>query len=170
MKLDRVDVGTGCERPDAFDRQRTNRHPPRLFHLAEHDAERMIGPDLVVPIGRHEQRPRALEAPGEIQQEIERRLVGPVDVLDDDKRRLPAERLERAREDLALRAVRAQSEILQRRERLRREEAVTRGPEDADAFTVRGELTHERRLAGSGFAAHGDEPPIAGNGSRKVLV
>jgi hypothetical protein len=64
----------------------------------------------------------------------------------------------------------AQPEIVERRERLRREVAVTRCPEDSDTLQVGGEPADERGLADAGFSAHGDEAPRAGYRCSEVLV
>ena len=50
----------------------------------EHRAERGVTRELVVPVGRDEQRRDALEPPAEEHEEVERGVVGPVHVLHDD--------------------------------------------------------------------------------------
>ena len=54
--------------------------------LAEHDAQRVVALELVVAVGRDHQRRHARHAPAEQVHEVERRLVGPVQVLEDDDR------------------------------------------------------------------------------------
>ena len=158
MQLDGVELRAGGEGADAFDRERTQRDPSRFIHLREHDPQPVVHAQLVVAVGRDDQRFRTLEPPAEVEEEVERRLVCPVDVLQNDEGRSSCELVERCGEDLARLPLRAQAQVVERRERLGREEPVAARPQDADIIDPRGELAEERRLPDPGFAAHDDEP------------
>src|SRR5690349_17635615 len=51
--------------------------------MAQHDPQRMGSADLLVAVGTDEQYPGRTEPSGEEGQEVQRRLVGPVQVVDD---------------------------------------------------------------------------------------
>ena len=60
----------------------------RCGQIAEHQAEGMIGSDLIVPVGDDEEGAQATDAAAEEAEELERGAVGPVSVLADDDGRL----------------------------------------------------------------------------------
>ena len=143
--------------------------------VAEDDAQRVPRADLVVAVRREDQRARPPDPAAEEAEQVEGRLVGPVDVLEDrDGGPLP-ERLEQEREDPIARAGIAE----QRRERrpeLRRH--VDERPERArgahgvaaadehprGARHVLAEAAHQRRLADARLPAdehHGTGPDAA---------
>ena len=59
----------------------------RRGEATEHDPQGMGRANLVVAIGREQEGARRGDAPPEEAEEIERRLVGPMDILEDDQRR-----------------------------------------------------------------------------------
>ena len=67
--------------------------------VAQQQAQRRLAGDLVVAIGEHEQDARRGDAPAEELHQVERRLVGPMDVLDDDQRRRSPTRAASSREE-----------------------------------------------------------------------
>ena len=125
-------------------RERLQRQAPhdRARQIADHEAARMTRADFVGAIGHHQHRARALHAPAEELEQVERRLVGPVAVLEHDQRRRPVlELVERRAEDrvaaglgvdggeqLALGLAR---DVVQRRERPRREQGIAGAPQHA---------------------------------------
>ena len=54
--------------------------------VAEDDAQRLIGSDLVVAIGCDEEAAGGADASAEVAQQVEGRFVGPVDVFDNEQR------------------------------------------------------------------------------------
>ncbi len=84
-----IDSGSGRERPHRRQRERLRRQPrrPGRCQIAEHGAQRMRRHDFVIAKARDEQRTSAGDAPAGIAQQVERRFVGPVDVLENGQRR-----------------------------------------------------------------------------------
>ena len=126
----------------------------------------MLTLDLVVPVGRDDEALRLVDAPAEHVQGVERRLVRPVDVLEDDDRGLGELGQERARdrarigsgdEQVGERAVGLSGDVRERPERRRRREVLARPAQDAQPG-LRAECPHERRLPDAGLAAHEHEP------------
>ena len=65
---------------------------------------REVRPDLVIPVGRDQENRRRLEPSAHETQQVERRVVRPVHVLDDDHRRpLAAELVEKGCEQFSAR-------------------------------------------------------------------
>ncbi len=80
----------GYERLDAGFGKRLQSQPAgrrRGRQIAKHDANRMVGPRLIVTIGDQQQRPRQIQPAAEKSQQIDGRLIGPLDILDDHHRR-----------------------------------------------------------------------------------
>ena len=73
------------------ERQSTARR--RAREIAEHTPQRVTRPDLVVAIGGEHQAARSIETPTEIAQQIERRVVGPVHVFEDQHHGRGSERV-----------------------------------------------------------------------------
>ena len=103
--------------------------------IAEHDAQRVLALQLVVAVGRDHQRRHSRRPPAEQVHDVERRLVGPVEILQDDDRRA-AKRATQRPEHLAggcaalghLRQLAADlgGDVEQRPERSRREQRLAR--------------------------------------------
>ena len=84
--------------------QRGELQPPRVRRadeVAQHRAQRVRGPDGV-PVGQHEQQRQSGDAAGEEPDEVERGLVAPVQVFDDEGTGPAAQCLEHGGEDLVL--------------------------------------------------------------------
>jgi hypothetical protein len=56
------------------------------WQIADDEAQRMTRAHLIVPKARDQHGRRAMDAPAEKLQQVERRLIRPVDVLEDDER------------------------------------------------------------------------------------
>jgi hypothetical protein len=106
--------------------------------------------ELVVAEGEHQQPAGAPDPAPDMGEDVERRLVGPVAVLE----HADPERLEQRR------AV-ADAEVAQRPERLRDREVVARAPQN---FAALGEAPDERGLADPGLAGHHDDAAAGGGG------
>jgi hypothetical protein len=150
------------------------RHPGRraIGQLPEHDPQRVAAIDPVVAIGRQHERGDRLDAASEQAQDVERRLIGPVEVLEHDDVRRPAAQLARQRGDElarrgALRDQRSElaadvvGDVDERAERARGEQRVARSPQHPTSASAVAERPHERRLADSRLAGDEDEPPAA---------
>src|SRR5262249_62206486 len=85
-QLIRVDVGRLGEGRYRRRAQARDPQPPDGVRrkLAERNAQRMRTSELVVAIGRDEYRRHRLDTPPHDTEHVERRLVGPVDVFQDD--------------------------------------------------------------------------------------
>ena len=94
MELDRIDVEARGQRANALDRQRLQRDAPRGRYLSQDNAQWVVAADLIVAVGGNEKRVRPRQAAAQVDEQVEGRLVGPVDVLEDDKRGLTRQRLE----------------------------------------------------------------------------
>ena len=67
------------------------RQPPHLVAaggLAEQAVQRVITAELIIAVGQHQDRGQPGNPPGQVPQRIQRRFVGPVNVLDDQDRRM----------------------------------------------------------------------------------
>src|SRR5262245_34243737 len=135
---------------------------------AEHDTQRMLGHELVLAIGRDEESGRLLDPAGDDPEDVERRLVRPVHVLqhhDRVRRRELGEQLLRdaVRNGARIGEVAEGSsnrfrDVHDRPEGSRREEGVTRAAEDAgSAVGLFEERVDERGLADTCLAAEQDE-------------
>ena len=169
----RIDVRALRESADAVLGKRRQRDPAVAAHVAEHDAERVVSHELVVAIRRHQEGLRTVEAAAEEAKQVDCRLVGPVDVLEDRDRGARLQRVESGGEDLVPRPVDAEAELLgelvQRPERLGREQAVAGAPDDSRlAGSIGGKRPNERRLADPGLAAHEHEAAGAGRSRRQM--
>ena len=159
------------ERGHRLGRQRRQRHALRRAagQLAEDDPQRVGSIELVVAIGRQHQRRQRLDAASEQAHDVERGLVGPVEVLEHDDARRPAAQLARQRRDelARRRAVRGDrrelaadlvGDVDERPERARRVQRVAGPPEHPDRAAALAEGAHERRLADPGLAGDEDQP------------
>ena len=121
---------------------------------------------------------RAHEAPPEQRHEVERGVVGPVQVLD-DQHGGAGERVQRRAQHVLARAVAVErlqhraaegpGDVAQRAERARRDQRVARAPEHAPLVQRLGDRGHERRLADPRLADHGhDATGVAGLRQRRL--
>jgi hypothetical protein len=95
-----VDAVRRGEPRDGDRRERLDRHPMSAAQLAEHHAERVIAPQLVVAVGRDHQRRHPRQPAAKEVDDVERRLVSPVKILEYDDAR-PAERAAQRHDHLA---------------------------------------------------------------------
>jgi hypothetical protein len=137
---------------------------------AEDDSQRVQGFELIVAIGREHERSGRLDTAAEQAEEVERRLVRPVDVLEHEdcrarqlveQRRRHLVRAGSALEQLGERSADLGRDVCNRRKRTRREERVACSREDAHATCVVAEGADERGLPDAGLAGEEGEPPIA---------
>ena len=173
---------TGC-RPSRGttppDRGRTARRAPRrppataatppagVPAAARRAAGAAGGPvQLVVAVAGHDQRRHRLDAAAQQRQHVERRLVGPVQILQDDDGARPRAGLAgdhrhhlvrlRARvEEVAQLTAGLVGDVDERAERAGREQRVAGAPENPVALG--GEAAQQGRLAAAGLAAQEDE-------------
>ena len=169
--VDRVAVGAARLGERAHGGEREARHGEprdagRGRELTEDDAQRMAAVNLVVTVGRDDEPPRPVDPPTEHAQGVERRLVRPVDVLEDDERGLPElveegsrhrSRIRPLPERLREGAAPCRREVDEGTERRGRGEALARADEHRAPGPV-GEGTHERRLPDARLAADEHEP------------
>ena len=117
---------------------------------------------LVVAIGRQDQSGDPLDAPADQPQHVERCLVGPVQVLqDDDRGQAPGQRRGQSRDHVAGRALEIRThglrDIDERPQRAGGEERVAGSPQDP--VSLFHESPQQRGLADSRLAADQDQPP-----------
>ena len=140
--------------------------------LAEDDPQRVARIELVVAIGDEHQRGEPLDAPSEQAQDVERGLVGPVEVLEDDDVRRPRAQRSRQRPDegagsgplghrRAELAAHLVGDVHEGAERARGEERVARAPQDSALTRSSAERPHERRLADPRLTGDQHEPSAA---------
>jgi hypothetical protein len=171
VELACIDFRRAGEIGDGLRRERWDREPVGLRkgrQLAEEDAERMNPIELVVPVGREHEQRRLPQLAREQPQHVERRLVRPVDVLDDDDRRRARSRQPEERGDHRGRALidgglelaaGLLGDIEERPQRPRREQRVTTTPQHARRTPrLRAECTNRRRLAHPGLPGDEHEP------------
>ena len=169
----RVDMPPPGQLGDRVDRQRVQHHAAGGAvggQVAEHGPQRVRGTDLVVAVGEHDHDRVIADAPRQEPHEIQRRLVGPVDVLEDDDHRASggAQRVEGGLEQLAARCVLVEEvgdrspdgggDVRQRTEGSRGGEGVAPPPHDVRLGVQFGELRQQRRLAHAGLAGHQHDP------------
>ena len=98
-----VDVRAAGQLGDRVTAQRPHVDPPHPAHgreLAEQHPHRVVGPDLVVAEGEQQQGGAVLAAPGEVPDQLQRRRVRPVQVLDQPDRELADQRRAHRREQV----------------------------------------------------------------------
>jgi hypothetical protein len=86
----RVDVVPGGESLDALARERVDGEPLHAADrckLTEHDAKRVRAIEFIVPVRRQDERRRRADPPAQDAEDVEGRLVCPVDVLEHDHER-----------------------------------------------------------------------------------
>jgi hypothetical protein len=181
MQLGRVDPAARREPGDGRRREHRHREPPydrQRGQIAGQDAQRMAGADLVLPVGHQDHGPALVQPAAQEPDQIQRRLVRPVCVLQHHHGRdltgpelfeqepAYAHRVEGVR-DLATQRVRqVVGHVPQRAERDRRRQRLACAAEHPRADQPARELLDEDRLAGAGITAHEHEPP--GTGGRFV--
>ncbi len=104
MDVCRVEAVLADQLGDGRPTQRGELQPPRVRRadeVAQNRAQRMRGRDGV-PVGHHQQHRQSGDAAGEKPHQVERGLVAPVQVLDDERTRPGAQCLEHGGEDLVL--------------------------------------------------------------------
>ena len=137
--------------------------------LSEQDAQRVGPGQLVVAVRREHQRRQAAQPSRQVTEQVERGLVGPVEVLEDQHGGL-GDRLRQGIDEVAgtgsllheSREVAAElgGEVEQRTVGTRRTEGL--GPADDDADRApRSELVDEGGLARAGLAPDEDQRPLA---------
>ena len=176
VELLRVDAVQTRERGDRPRRQRREREPGqrRLRQLAERDAQRVVALELVVAVGDRDERRHRRDPACEQAEQVERRLVGPVQVLEhDDRWRAPPQLVEQrgqhvarpgaALDEVGQLAACLGGDVEQRPERPRRVQRLARAREHADG-KVGAERVEERRLADPGLSGDEHEPPATALG------
>jgi len=86
-----VDRAVGAELPHRVGRQPAQRQVPYLVAarcLAEQAVQRVLAVQFVVAVGEDQHGRDVGDPPGEVAQRVQRRVVGPVDVLDDQDGRV----------------------------------------------------------------------------------
>ena len=164
VRVDPVRLGesSNCVRGEG--RKRHSAKGDGRCELTEHESQRVTRVQLLLPIAQGDHGADRLDAAGDEADHVERRLVRPVDVLDhDDRRPAPAQLFDERRghgvwDRVAAKEV-GQSvaclgrDVVERAERLRRQERVAHPPEDAHVPGPAGaELLQERRLPGTCLA------------------
>ena len=156
-----------ADRIDAQTRQLNAMHCVRAREIPEQRPERMLPADLVIAVRGDQQSPHRRNAAAQVLDQVERRLVGPMDVLDNEDDGLGAApqkfeeggeqgrpagcALEPAQQLSASELARNVIEWCQRR---RREERVAIALENAGRARMhRGEVLDKRGLADAGLAA-----------------
>lgn len=165
--LRQTEFGSGEELGDVVRRETIEADPDEVLRgqLPDDPAQGMVGVDLAVAVGEHQQRVRPRDPATEVLDRVECRLVGPVGVLDDENRRsrrvaqqshrvvpqpLPVACGERLRDRRAL-----VSHVPERAEGLGCGEVVTPSREHHTLPCVaRGYLPDEGALADAGLTAN----------------
>lgn len=129
-----------------------------------------MGPiDLVVAVRDNHESPHRVEPARQQADRIERRLVGPMQVLKHQDGRRPCAEVVSERRDHGARRgtlvedggeppARLSRDVEQRTEWPRGVQRIAGAPENARSFALRAELPQERGLANPGLAREQDEP------------
>jgi hypothetical protein len=165
------------ERRDGLERERLEVDPRHgvARQLAEREAKRIVPLEAVVSVRDDDERPHGRDAAREQADQVERRLVGPVEVLEDhDARRTAAELVQERRQCVAGAGALVDEcrelpaglgrHVEQRPERTRRVQRFARAREHAHAGDVRAEGADEGGLADPGLAS--DEHEVSGARAR----
>ncbi len=171
----RVDLVRRRELADRVDGQGRQSQPfdAGRGQAAEDQPQRMVGAELVVPAGHDGEAAGGPHAAGQQHDEVQRGLVGPLQVLDDEQRGPGAQLVEQhgqhlvdrrpASHDLGQRAGGVRRQVGERTERSGGEEALAPTRPHADAGVVSG-LIDERTLADAGFSGQEDQSAARGGG------
>src|SRR5829696_2420357 len=177
MKRTCVDVTTSRQRLDGINGEW--RHPqlaarPRR-QLAQGKAERVFVPDLLLAESANQEEWKVAQPSSDDMQEIERRVIGPMQVLEHDHRPRPAAPQDRQKHlenvvSVAFRERRLQrptascGNVRQRRERPGRDDPIARPPERFSLCSVTAEGFDETRLADTGFAGDKQQATVLPSG------
>jgi len=162
------------EQSDRLDAQALQLQPLRATsrRRGQRPTQRMVGADLIVAERHHEQRRHGLDAPGDVREHVDRRLVGPMRVLDDaDRGTRTAQLVEHDLRgvDAALPELHGEPshlacDVEERAERARHREVVTRPGQHTRRAPLPGdECPHQARLADTRLAADERDPAMAGH-------
>lgn len=148
-------------------RQWGNAHPNEILgrQLADHRPEGIVGSDIAVPIGQHQDAVRVTNPPTDELDRIERGGVRPLGVLDHHERgpQPSIEELEQCGEHTAaiallqwsVQAWLVDGHVPYRPQRLRRQEVVAGAGEDVHAIVMPvDECPHKRGLSDAGLSAN----------------
>lgn len=171
-------AGAPGETRDSSLRQGLEVHAPGGIsrQIAEHGPQGVATIQLVVAVGQDGQRRRAANPPAEIFEQIERRCVGPMHVLEHEHGRLLAtlQLVQESAEDrepvgggshqLQQRALYLKRDVVQRTQRLRREQRVAAAKQRARLGALRREeILDQAGLADPGLAVHERDTTLAGS-------
>jgi hypothetical protein len=137
--------------------------------------------ELVVSVAGDRQRAKRVNPAAEEPEDVERRLIGPVHVLEHEQGRATSQLVGENRRDLVWPGATPDElvklaasfvrDLEQRSERARCQEPVARAPEDAGGRTALvGELPEKSRLPGPRLTTQKDEAAATGQGAVKQLV
>jgi hypothetical protein len=145
--------------------QRGELQPPRVGRgdeITEHGAQRVGGPDGL-PVRQHEQQRQRADAAAQEPHEVQRRLVAPVQILDDEHPRPAPKCVEGGGEDLVLRGrllqhrgdggTEIRGDVAERAERTRSAQGVAHAPQHRYRSLLR-ERPQQDRLADAGLPGH----------------
>ncbi len=177
VELPAVHPGVLGQAGDGLTREPRDLQAPRgrgtPSHLTDQSLEAVEALELLVAIGEDDQRGDLLDPPGEEPEDIQRRLVRPLGVLEDeDGSDSPVELLDQCGGDvMGLGALLDQpcqipaadpGHVQQRPQRPRDEERIAASPEDPDAGAeLVAETAKKGGLAGARLPRHEHQPPAA---------
>ncbi len=174
LRVDAVRLRQGGYRVLRKRSDREAAREPAGRQLAQDDPERMLRVDLAVAVADDHERGNRLDTASEQPEDVERRLVRPVRVLEDeDGARLRRELVRQRRRQLVRHRARLDGrpklaadvvgDRQHRTERARREQRVAASPEHAHlGFVALPEPPHDRRLPDARLAAEQDEMTARG--------
>jgi hypothetical protein len=148
-------------------------HPRTRREVAQHDGQRMGARHLVVPERPHDQDGKPVEPASEEAEQVQGRLVRPVQVLQHEKGRGRgeggADRGERPHAGLE-QVLEIGQCVQEGAERSRRRRTVRRTPQDPDTRRRPGEPAGQCRLAHAGLAADEHQAPRPSEGHGEMSV
>jgi hypothetical protein len=171
VQLVGIDRRAARQRRDRTGGQR--RHPDLDEGLgrqvAYREAQRVLAPDLLLPVRSDEEQRQLVQTAADDAHEVERCLIGPMDIVEDDERagglgsEVRQECVEDARavallEDGAQQAVGMRSHVGDGRERARRHDGVAHAPECRAGRTLPAKGFDQGRLADARLSCDQDEP------------
>jgi hypothetical protein len=179
-----VSVGVTGHLVHRLGRQRAKRHSPRRAlrrDLADYAAQWVVTRRRVVAVRGDDDGAAAGDSAGQVTEPVERGVVGPVQVLQDDHGELAAalsssrktansSRRSTSAAQLDQSATYLDRDLVQRSEWAGRKAPVARTPPPAQFGVVLPKHLDQRRLANPGFAGHQHEPPGAGRCVVRIFV
>ena len=181
MKSKRVDVATSRQRLDGVDGERRYRQLARRARgqLAQNEAERVLVSDFLLSESADEEERKVAQPASDDVQEIECRVIGPMQVLEHDHRpslAAPQDREEHLEDSIAVafregrqqRATAPRGDVRQRRERPRGHDAVARPPERFSLCSFTAEGFDENRLADAGFTGEKQQASVPPSGAQML--